>query len=996
MEASKSTGGTAEVKKADSLFGSLFGSKPTSAPSVSDGDSKKLHEEIGKLKHDMETQKTAHATALKAAQDEKLTVQSRLDASEKSHADKDAKMTTIVNMQATVANKLVDAEAQLEVTRTQLEALKIELSSRPAHDMKEIDEATAKLREELDATKAERENAIGDFSQAKADWEEERASMSRASADTCTLLEKQIQEARAETESVRNEKSALQTKLAEQREQLLAEMSAAADKDNSQFVAFRKQLDDAIAEKETAEARSSALAKDLDSKSADLDTTRSQNTLLEAQLKTATEMTVTLQEQAKEKATEEESRIAKLAQLEASLAQAQAESNNSAQQLKSMTAERDAAVEQKRALELEHSTVSAQRETEHAAKHQEVEQQKTLLQEQVDKVTKEKADQLKKSKTLKTKLTKVQDEVKQATQEVTAVKELNTQHQAKIEKLEAEAASQTVAISSVSQDRDTLLARLTEIKMNSDAVSEKLIATEHERDEMAKYRDMYENEAVAHATVQSLVDSLLEKVKTLDASVQAGQSKLDEAHKEADAAKTKFVAELAVSASEIEKLNAEIAMMEQRLGSSKEQLERERAKTKDLERDLDLEKDKTLQLSTSKKEIAETLEKTTQQLTSELEEHKTRSQLENEELQRKLDETSSRLSYAQSALEETSSTLEQLKLTHATLMEEKDTMAAQHTEKTEALEKSSTEALDRIALLERQLEDKDMEAKIAEKQNLMTIQQLKAQVKTLETPQKPTAVSRTISSSLANSASTGSVPNKPKLANSQNTAASQAAGVARSASSSSHIRTSSAGNAPSTSTASVSTSSGTSVPTDIDALSQRIGELTQQNFALSEQLKSSEEAKRKAEKDSRLKSKWIQQNSPKLKLLETASQPPSDPSSSTPTRLAKSSGTNPQTPTNAAATPNKGTPKRAPQEQGFFSSLFGSTSSPARTTPQEPSERQVAVSTMLEDTLLEKMQLEDELKLVSTDVETLQRQNRLLMETLVSHSIEVPMLENVK
>jgi len=973
---------------------------------------------------------------LKALQDEKLSLHSRLEVSDKSHSEKDAKMTAMVNMQATVANKLVDAEAQLEVTRTQLEALKIEMSTRPTLSQKNIDEATSKLREEIQQLQAERDRTTGEFSTAKADWEQERASMRRASADTFTLLEKQIQDAKAEIEVVKSEKGALQTKLSEQREQLLAEVAAHADKDNTQFVAFRKQLDEAIAAKEEAEGKANSVAKDLEIQALELTTSRSKITQLEGQLTSTNESKDALQSQHKEKVAEIDSINAKSSQLEASLSQAQRELQEAAQQLKTAIGERDAIVEQKKALELERDSLvsqSAQRESDTSAKIQQVEQQRTLLQEQFDKVTKEKAEKVKKLKTFKTKLTKTQEEVKQLQQEATGSKEQIVQHKAKIEVLEGEVASQVVALSSVSQDRDSLVTRLTDIKMNSDKVTEQLITMEHERDELMKYREMYEGETVAHATAQSLVDSLQDKVKVLEASVQSGLIQLEERQKEADAMKAKFQAELAVSASEVEKLKAEIPMMEQRISSIKEQLERERAKTKELERDLDLEKDKTLQLSTAKKDLTETLENTTHLLTTELQEHKTKAQLEAEDLQRQLGETSSRLSYAQSSLEETSTRLEQLKQTHATVLEEKEAMAAEHAEKNDAFEKSSSEALERISKLEQQVQDKEMEAKIAEKQNLMTIQQLKAQVKTLETttptstPQK-TAVSKSSASSSAagmvNSASSGSISNKPRLNASQTgigaSSSQNSTGHSRSAStasSSSHIRTPSSGNASSMTyaTNSNATSSvaaplqaggGVSVPTDVDALSKRIGELTQLNFTLAEQLKAAEDAKRKAEKDSRLKSKWIQQNSPKLKLLES-----SQDSSTTPSRLAKSSDANTvSTPTSSSttATPNKTsnngttsttsvtTPKRPPTEQGFFSSLFGSTASPSRPIQPEPSERQQAVTSMLEDTLLQKMQLEDELKLVSSDVETLQKQNRLLMETLVSHSIEVPMIDHVK
>lgn len=1012
----RANGGSAEVKKADSLFGSLFGSKPTSAPTHESGDAKKYHDEAVKLKTDMEALKTEHASKIKALNDEKHVLQSKLDASEKSHAEKDSTMSNMTLKQVAIANKLADAEAQLQTTKSQMEAFKIELSSRTPPSQEEMDVAIAPLKEEKAALNAALEESKKSFEEFRVQAQQELESQRRASQDTYALLEKQMEE-------LRGEKATLVTKMAEQRDSLLAEMASASDKDNTEFVSLRKQLDEALAAKEEVQSNSSQELMRLQaSTQLKLDQLEQEKRALgeELEKKVAAASSAAASDKSASDAAIEKStfelaeKALQLQELEAAVA---SERVAWAQEKDALTKAREMAESEKTALEVE---AKSRWESANAALL-EAEQAKTALAEQLDKVTKEKAAKAKKSKALQTKLEKAEEAKKQAQDELVVAKEQMVQHGEQLGKVESELASANEANISLSQDRDAILMRLTEIKKNADHTNERLAAVENERDELHKYQELYENQSVALATAQSLVDSLRDQIKALEASAHLAVTREAEKQIEWDTTKSKLEADLAVLRQQVDNFRDEVPMLEMRYTSMKEQYERERTRLKELEIEHGNEKDKTIQLTAAKKELTEKLELTTRKLTEELEHHKSRAQLEAQDLQQKLDEKSNLLLSAQETLATTSAAHETLKTSHATIEQAFESFKSQTTEKSAEYETAASEAETRIKDLEQQVLDREMAAKIAEKQNLMTIQQLKTQLKTLESAPAParghqkTASAGLVSSSSASNVSrakasgsqTGQSPT-PKRDLMSSTSAlsssgtpsklSSSANVSASASSSGTGANGSAGNVSTSGSShaeprlpSASSNASDHLGTDIEALSKRIGELTQQNFTLNEQVKLAEEARRKAEKDSRLKSQWIRQNSPKIKGLDT------------PSGQAPSTATAPSTPQASASTPNakkmvnqEGTPKRVPppQETGFFSSFFSST--PTRTPSEDQIQKRQAMGEMLEETLLQKMQLEDEIKLITSDLDTLQRQNRLLMETLVTNSIDIPMLDSKK
>lgn len=993
---SRANGGITEVKKSDSLFGSLFGSKPASSSGSEHPDVKKYQDEAIKLKTGADALKAEHAAKLKALQDEKDAVQKKLEASEKSHAEKDSTMATMVNTQASIANKLADAEAELLTTKSQMEAFKIELSSRPASSQQDIDAAVASIKAEKEAADLELETMKQRFADLRVEVDQEQESQRRASTDTYNLLEKQLNEAKATIDSLSSEKATLQTKLSEQRDSLLAEMAAASDKDNSAFASLRKQLDEAVAATEEIQSKSAqeimrlqaATQVKLEQLEQERQTMADSHAKALEEVKSAAASEKALSDAALTKFTYELGEVTlKLQELE--------EAREKERQI--WAQEKETYQQAQTALEAEKvslETEAKQRWESANASLLEAEQQKSHLTEQLDKVSKEKAAKAKKAKSLQTIFNKAEEANKLLQDELQSLKSQISQHLEQIGKLEAEIASQSAANASISQDRDAILARLTDIKRQSDETSEALIAAEAERDELRKYQDLYENETVAHATAQSMVDSLKAQVMSLEEAAHASVTRQAEKQIEWDTTKSKLEEDLSVLRQEVDNFRDEVPMLEMRHNSMKEQLERERGRLKELEIALGLEHDKCLQLTNSKEELTEKLASTTRQLSEDLEAHKADSSKTIESLQLRLAETQAALQTAQTELISATASIEYLTSKTSALEKETETLKLTLEEKSAELDTLTSESDTRIKELEQKVSDKEMEARIAEKQNLMTIQQLKAQIKVAETVPPAKGHQKTLSTGMAPSSSAGSVP-RTKLAASHNAVTPvKRDSLSHSTSASSQYtpnRTSSDADK-----SSHPTSSHETIPTDIEALSLRIGELTKQNFTLHEQLKVSEESRRKTEKESRLKSQWIRQNSVKLK-----SDTPSTPTAagtSTPgatqmgTPVKKSSATPQQT-------GKEGTPKRVapPQENGFFSSLFGSTSTPTRSTPSEDViQKRQALGEVLEETLLQKMQLEEEIKLVSSDLDTLQRQNRLLMETLVSNSIEVPILNDTR
>lgn len=1019
LEASKKSGATTsapEAKTMDSIFGGFFGSKPAQPAHPETTDVKKLADEAHKAKAELEAARVDHAGRIKSLTEERAAAQAKVD-------EKEATIQKMVSIQSTVANKLIDSETALEVSKSQLQALRLELDSRsPTEETSNLKQHISEMKAQLDLLSSE-----------KMDLEKKLEIIaSQPPVEAAPVIDQselinvtaQLQEAQGKVEQLQKEKIELETKI----EATLAQPAPEpVPVDDSLINGLKQQVQDLESsvtqiktEKEELEKRLiSAESAAAQPPAVEAPTIIDHSEELASLKQTITELT-NAKGAAEASISEHTARIAELtasidsksAEIESLKSSESQERDEAQKKISVLLSTKDASIA---ALTAEIATIKAEHAAseENGAREKEEEQkradiiasekstiiaEKAALAAQVEALTaektastseveKERSLKVEKEQALEAATSKLAKSIEDAQAHETKISELSAQ----IKFLEAETTTQKSELVSISSDRDQLLARLTEVKSKSDDLEENLHTLESEVTELQK---LLEASNIAAATSTSNVDALKIETKELETKIAKMQQEHSEALQKAEAEKKQQNEEIATLRTEQDHLRTEYGLLEKRIASTKEQLDKERTKTKDLERDLDLERDKNSILTTSKKELQAAMDTSNARLTEELARERSDRKSEFEALETKFSEMESRAATTLADFSQASGSLESLQAEHTTLIQTHETLKSELEAKAEELSANTTKSSE----LEQQLIDKDMEVKIAEKQNLMTIQQLKAQIKALE--EKPAAPparghTRAVSSGSPNS----SAAPTPKIRSVAPTPSIEVRHSPRSD--------------LSKSAAAVGSPSSSGRGSEIEEVSQRIGELSQQVFNLQEQLKVAEDARRKAEKDSRLKSQWIRQNSPKLQAALASEQNDGGDATTTSSRTPQKSdsvGTVPQAKKTPAGAPRSGslvqspasganagssanTPKRKqPAEQGFFSTLFGSSPAHRNPEPERLTEHQQSTGAMLEETLLAKMVLEEDMKIMSTDLETLQKQNRLLMETLVSNAIEVPVL----